>query len=467
MIVARIIGKSFHNCVKTVKNLGKYLLWFIATLFVMMAIEGIFKIVGDITGIHVTITRKWMAYILNVVGFWVSGWITYEAFVGLGIFHKDGYQYSVSNRQSDTDTKYDDLPSWANVTSWLLSLGMMAVAVLLYLYIDTSDTYLGQLTLLTVEYISREAGTGIPFTFVVVVLYGGAFLCVVSCLSLLIPVVKYIHRRGLDIFSITGLASLAFYCWNIIGSRVGFLAGYAGRSFAWQYDEYVGNIRYWALLEQNSMTYTFEQQFILPILKALIFNAIIYYVLNLSVKSFDRNLYQVAREGNRLHEDSIGTIDAFKKEELKVNAEHDWVFATLTWTAYGMPMSGWELKRQYTRLGNALNDFAPRMVALYTDDDVQRIKQAQGVVHSENRIRSIISNAKVYCGIIDEFGSFGKYVRQLIKDDDSTMFRNLRNGKTTLYAKLLAADLYYRGFKYIGPAKAGEFLKHNYTKLLK
>lgn len=466
MILATIIGKSFHNCVKIAKYVGKYFLWFIAAAFVMIALQGVLKIAGDITGIHVTITRRWMANIIDFAWFCFSGWIAYEIFVLLGIFHTADYQYSEEYRQSEENSKYDGLPTWANVSSWLLSLTAMAFAVLLYLYIDTYDNYLGKMTLLAIGHISLAAGTSIPFTFVTLVLYGSAFICVMSCLGLLLPVVKYIRRRGLDVFSISGIASLAFYSWNVISSRVGFLVGYIGRSIGWQYHEFVGYIRNCAFIEQCPMSFAFEQEFMLPILKMLIFNAVIYYVLNHSVKSFDKNLYKVAQDGSRLLRGSNNTYDEFKEQERKVDPEHDWVFATLTWTAYGMPMSGWELKRQYTRLGNALNDFAPWKVAKYTDDDVQRIKHSHTIIHSENRIRSVISNAQVYCKIVDEYGSFGEYVRQLIKADDKEIISNLRRGKASLYAKLLAADLHYRGFKYIGPAKAGEFLKNNYKMLV-
>lgn len=467
MIIATIIGKSFHNCIKTAKSLAKYFLWIVLTVFVMSVLEGIFNILGDVTGIHVTITRTWMSNILNFVWYGISAWIAYEIFVVLGIFHREGYNYSAVRKSSDTTLKYEGIPFWANVVSWIISLAAMALVVIVYIYFVFDDEYLGKMTLLIIGYISRAAGTSIPFTFVVLVLYGGALLCVLSCLSLLIPVVKYIRRRGFDVYSISGIASIAFFSWNIINSRVGFVFRNIGNSYAVQYDDFVGYIRNWSVICACPMTYTFEQEFILPILGALIFNAIVFYVLNHSVKSFGNNLYKVVSENSRLIEGTVDPMeDYFKEQKRMVDPLHDDVFATLVWTAYGLPMTGWELKQQYTKLGNALDDYAPQKVSMYSDNDVQRIKNSRTIIHSESRIRSVISNAQVYCKILDEFGTFGNYVKQLINVDDKEILRNLQKGNVSLYGKLLAADLHYRGFKYIGPAKAGEFLKNNYKMLL-
>lgn len=467
MVLTTIISKSFHNCVDTVKFLGKYLAWLIASAFVMSVVGGIFNILGIITGIHITITKIWIENILSSIWWIISALIAYEVFVAFGIFYESGHGYTATSTKSEVSSKYDDLSSGANIMSWLLAFAEMAFVVLVFLYIGLDDGYIGKLTLISVGYISYWAGTGIPFTFVVVVLYGGAFLCILSCLSLLLPIVKYFRCRGMDVFSISGIACIVLYTWNVVDSRVGFLVGYIGKSFKWQYDNFNAYIRYLDLYDDSLTSFTLEHEYLLPILGTLIFNAIVFYVLNRSVKSFDNNLYKVVRDNRHLIEGTVDPMDDYLKEQKRrVDFGHDDIFASLVWTTYGLPMSGWELQQQYTKLGNALDDYDPGKVALYTDNDIQRINNSSTIIHSESRIRSVISNAQVYCKIVNEFGSFYNYFKQLIKDDDQTMFGNLRRGKVSLYAKLLAADLHYRGFKYIGPAKANEFLKNNFRMLI-
>ncbi len=468
MVLATIISKSFHNCIETVKALAKYLGWFIATLFVMRALAGVLDIIGDVVGIHVNVTKYWMSTLLDFAWYCVSGWIAYEIFVLVGIFHSEDYEYSASRHQSESESKYDDLSSWAHIASWIVTFAELTILIVVIEYFYRYDDYLGKLTLIATRFISRQTGTGIAFTFVALILYGGAFVCAISSLSLLLPVVKYICRRGLDVFSISRIASILFYTWNVIDGRGGYLANYIGRSIKWQYENTIGYMRYWAYYDGTTPSYVLEHEYILPILATLIFNAIVFYALNRSVKAFGRSLYNVVVDNRRLIEGTVDSMeDHFKERKREVDIEHDEIFATLTWTAYGLPMTGWELHQQYTKLGNVLDDYSPTKIAQYTDNDVQRIKNSWTIIHSEKRIRSVVGNAQVYCKIVDEFGTFGKYIRQLISDDDDVVRSNLRKGKVSLYAKILAADLHYRGFKYIGPAKAGEFLKNNYRIIFK
>lgn len=470
MILTTIISKSFQNCIKTTKALGKYLAWLITMIFITQALLGIFNFAGNAVGKTVAedcIMEPILFFTLTLVSIWIANKIFYS----LGIFIDDD-DYSADSSVSNEATKYDDLPFWANATSWLLSFAELAFIafIIVYLAFPTPfDNYhLGELTLIATRFISQHENIGIDLTFVVLVLYGGAFICVLSCLSLLLPVVKYIRRRGFDVFSISGIMSIGFYTWYVVNNRAGFLKYYIGKSISWQYKVIMNQLNGCAEFYGTSTGCALEYNFIWPILTTLIFNAIVYYILNRYVKAFSTNLYEAISDGHHLLEGSIAPVDNYTKEQIrKIAPQYDAVFATLIWTAYGRLMNGRKLKQQYIRLGKALDDYDPNMIAQYTDDDVQRIKRAQTIIHSERRIRSVISNAQVYCQIFDEFGSFESYFRKLINGEDNTMLKNLHNGNVSLYAKLLAADLHYRGFKYIGPAKAKELLKNNYRMLLK
>lgn len=466
MILTTIISKSFQNCIKTTKTLGKYLVHLIIAVFITQALIGIIDFVANAVGI--TVNRD---HIITKAIFW-GVWATVCVFVSWILYPNIDYDYSADSDVSNGATKYDDLPSWAKATSWLLAfaeLASIAVITLCFVFTTPFDNYhLGELTLIATRFISQHENIGIDLTFIVLVFYGGAFICVMSCLSLLLPVVKYIRRRGLNVFSISGIMSIVFYTWYVFDNRAGFLIYYIGKSISWQYKDIMKQINDSAEFYGTSTGCVLEYNFILPILTTLIFNTIIYYILNRYVKGFSTNLYETISDGHHLLEGSIAPVDNYTKEQIrKIAPQYDAVFATLVWTAYGRLMNGRKLKQQYIRLGKTLDDYDPNMIAQYTDDDVQRIKKAKTIIHSESRIRSVISNAQVYCRILDEFGSFGSYFRQLINDEDDTILKHLPNGNVSLYAKLLAADLHYRGFKYIGPAKASELLKNCYKMLLK
>ncbi len=54
----------------------------------------------------------------------------------------------------------------------------------------------------------------------------------------------------------------------------------------------------------------------------------------------------------------------------------------------------------------AFCDFDPQRVAEMTDDDVERLMQFDGIVKNRLKIRSAISNARLFLAIQQEFGSF-------------------------------------------------------------
>ena len=91
-------------------------------------------------------------------------------------------------------------------------------------------------------------------------------------------------------------------------------------------------------------------------------------------------------------------------------------------------------------------------IAAYTEQDVTRIMNTEGMIKSSRKIAAIIHNAVCFQKIRAEFGSFCNYLWQY------------SNGKTILYDKhgdgyipasnelsdIISKDLKKRGFKYLG-----------------
>lgn len=91
-------------------------------------------------------------------------------------------------------------------------------------------------------------------------------------------------------------------------------------------------------------------------------------------------------------------------------------------------------------------------IASYTESDVERVMKTEGMIRSERKIRAVISNAKCFQKIREEFGTFSNYLW------------NYSKGKTILYAghqkgkipaknglsDKISKDLKKRGFKYLG-----------------
>lgn len=112
----------------------------------------------------------------------------------------------------------------------------------------------------------------------------------------------------------------------------------------------------------------------------------------------------------------------------------------------------WELmlkKREVFR--ECFAGFDPSQVAAFTDDDVERIAATEGMIKSPRKIKAMISNAKAFVRIQQEFGSFDKYIWKFT-NGKSVIYRSHQNGWTTRneLSDEISADLKKRGFKYVG-----------------
>lgn len=97
-------------------------------------------------------------------------------------------------------------------------------------------------------------------------------------------------------------------------------------------------------------------------------------------------------------------------------------------------------------------DFDYHKVAEFTEQDIDRILNTDGMIRSRRKICAIIHNAKCFLHIIDDCGSFDQYIW------------SFTNGKTHIYPKhhqgfweaknglsdRVSADLKKRGFKFLG-----------------
>lgn len=107
-------------------------------------------------------------------------------------------------------------------------------------------------------------------------------------------------------------------------------------------------------------------------------------------------------------------------------------------------------KREIFRL--CFEDFDYEKIALYGEEDIQRILSVDGMIKSRRKVEAVLHNARCFLEIIEEFGSFSAYLW------------NYSKGKTILYmghqkgnlparnglSDQISKDLKERGFKYLG-----------------
>lgn len=115
----------------------------------------------------------------------------------------------------------------------------------------------------------------------------------------------------------------------------------------------------------------------------------------------------------------------------------------LNWT---MMLKKREIFRQ------CFDDFNYERIANYTDTDVEKIMSTEGMIKSKGKISAIISNAKCFLKIIEEFGSFDNYIWSF-SDHHILIYKKHQQGEGEVRNELsdrLSKDMKKRGFKYLG-----------------
>lgn len=101
----------------------------------------------------------------------------------------------------------------------------------------------------------------------------------------------------------------------------------------------------------------------------------------------------------------------------------------------------------------AFFDFDAASVAEMTEDDVERLMQFDGIVKNRLKIKSTISNARLFLAIQKEFGRFYEYTLTFFPDGKPVVnsFRSLSEvPPTSPESDAMSQDMKKRGFKFFG-----------------
>lgn len=101
----------------------------------------------------------------------------------------------------------------------------------------------------------------------------------------------------------------------------------------------------------------------------------------------------------------------------------------------------------------AFYDFDPEQVARMTDEDVERLMQFDGIVKNRLKIKSTLTNARLFLAIQKEFGSFYNYTLSFFPDKKPIIhtFRSLSEiPVSSPESEAMSKDMKKRGFKFFG-----------------
>ncbi|HAA15639.1 MAG TPA: DNA-3-methyladenine glycosylase I [Cytophagales bacterium] len=100
----------------------------------------------------------------------------------------------------------------------------------------------------------------------------------------------------------------------------------------------------------------------------------------------------------------------------------------------------------------AFADFQPEAVAQFSQAEVESLLQDTSIIRNRLKVQGAVTNARLFLGLQEEFGSFDAYVWRFV--DGNPIINHWENADqvpvTTTESDALSKDLKKRGFKFVG-----------------
>ncbi len=107
------------------------------------------------------------------------------------------------------------------------------------------------------------------------------------------------------------------------------------------------------------------------------------------------------------------------------------------------------------------DNFDYNKIAKYTESDIDRIINTEGMIRSLRKVKAIINNAQRFLEIRSQFGSFANYIWAYSENKTIVYKRSQKNviPSRNILSDLISKDLRKRGFKFMGSVCVYSFLQ--------
>lgn len=106
-------------------------------------------------------------------------------------------------------------------------------------------------------------------------------------------------------------------------------------------------------------------------------------------------------------------------------------------------------RENYKRL---FDDFEAEKIIQYTDQIIVDILQDAGIIRNKLKVNAVVTNARAYLKVKEEFGSFDQYIWGFV--DHKPIVNHWKTMSevpvNTLESDMMSKDLKKRGFKFVG-----------------
>lgn len=146
-------------------------------------------------------------------------------------------------------------------------------------------------------------------------------------------------------------------------------------------------------------------------------------------------------------------IEYHDKEWGKLVTDDKKMFEFLVLESAQAGLSWITILRRRENYRKAFADFDAQKVAKFTEKDVERLMNDEGIIRNRLKINAAISNAGLFLEIQKEFGSFCNYLTSFLPDG-KPVINNWKSIKevpaSTKLSDNISKDMKKRGFKFFG-----------------
>jgi DNA-3-methyladenine glycosylase I len=109
----------------------------------------------------------------------------------------------------------------------------------------------------------------------------------------------------------------------------------------------------------------------------------------------------------------------------------------------------------------AFDQFNPEVIINYDEQKIAELLQNEGIVRNRLKVNAVVTNAKAYFQVVEEFGSFRDYIWSFVNGTPiQNHFKELKDVPvTTPISNQLSKDLKKRGFKFVGSTICYAFMQ--------
>ncbi len=109
----------------------------------------------------------------------------------------------------------------------------------------------------------------------------------------------------------------------------------------------------------------------------------------------------------------------------------------------------------------AFNRFDPYKVALYDQEKIQELLANEKIIRNRLKINAAVNNAKLYLKIIEEYGSFDKFIWKYVDYEPITnhWVKHDDMPASTSLSDKISKDLKKMGFKFVGSTIIYSFMQ--------